>query len=144
MADPVATTAPKPTETAADKAQKRFYGHLLMHPGAHKAAARFAKKVVAGDKDAIECLKDLASKASSDESAANALRVISVTIKYEHPNFKKPEGLTMLAGGLPGDLMGAAGKIVSLALAVPKWVLSTGGKTVEWAGGSLQSLSRLI
>ncbi len=123
--------------------QKRFYNHLRMHPGAHKAASAIARKLVAKDPTAVAALKDVASKASSDESAANALKIIAVTMKYEHPDFGSDSGGAMYAGGIPA-VARSVGGIVKLALTPAAWVLSTGGKVFNWTGHQLQHFSHVI
>lgn len=116
--------------------QKRFYNHLCMHPGAHKAAKAFAQKIVNRDSDAIAALKELAAKAGHDESAANALRIVAITLKFEKPTPSHP----IMAGGLPQ----AGGKILKIALTPAAWAVSSAGKAFHWAGSQLQHLSHQI
>lgn len=117
-------------------AQRHFYKHLCMHPGAHKSAKAFAQKIVDRDSEAIAALKDLAARAGHDESAANALRIVAVTLKFEKPTPSHP----IMAGGLPQ----AGGKILKIALTPAAWVVSSSGKAFHWAGSQLQHLSRMI
>lgn len=123
------------------RAQRQFYKHLCMHPGAHRAARAFAHKISAKDPAAMAALKDLASRAAADESAANALRIIAVTMKFEKiPVSAGP----MMAGGVPAQVFHTTGKLLKLALSPAAWALHTGGKAFHWAGVQLQHLSHAI
>src|SRR5437773_1407770 len=95
--------------------QKRFYEHLKAHPSAHRAAQAVVTKLEAKDPTAVAALKDLSVKAKSDASAANALRIIAVTAKFEH-------GGNIFAGGLPAVVKGAKG-VLQLALTPAAWAL---------------------
>lgn len=117
-------------------AQQHFYKHLCMHPGAHKAAKAFAQKIVDRDPEAISALKQLAAKAGHDESSANALRIVAITLKFEKPTPSHP----IMAGGLPQ----AAGRVLKVALTPAAWAVSSGGKAFHWAGSQLQRLSHMI
>ena len=122
----------------SEQHQRKFYNHLRMHPGAHKAASAIANKLVAKDPMAVQALKDVAAKAGSDESAANALKIIAVTMKYEHPDFG--DSSPMMAGGLPAAAS-AVGKVIKLALTPAAWALHTGGQVFHWTGKQLQHFS---
>lgn len=119
-----------------EQKQARFYRHLRMHPKAHKAAVAFAKKIVAKDPAAIALLKELAAKSGTDESAANALRIIAVTVKYEFPD----ADANIMAGGIAS----AGGKVLKLALSPIAWTVSTAGHAFKWAGSQLQHLSHAV
>ena len=116
-----------------EQAQKKFYQHLKMHPSAHKAAKTFAEKLAKKDPEAVAALKSLAERAGSDPAAANALRIISVTMKFEEPE-------SIIAGGLPAT----AGKAVKVALAPAAWVLASAGHVFHWTGRQFQHFARYI
>jgi hypothetical protein len=118
-----------------DQAQKQMYEALKKRPGAYRAACSFAAKIEAKDPQALAALRDLAARAATDERAANSLRIIAVTIKYEHGS--------MIAGALP-HIATAGGKLIRLVLTPAAWTLSNGGKVFHWAGRQLQSLSHAI
>ncbi len=119
--------------------QKRFYQHLCKHPNAHLAAKSFAKKIAAKDPQAVAALKELAANAKTDEKAANALRIIAVTFKFEPPTTG-----TMIAGGIPAEAGHVVLKTLKFALSPAAWALSSAGKVFHWSGQQLQHLSHAI
>ena len=119
--------------------QSRFYHHLKMHPGAHRAAVAFIRKLIAKDPTAIACLKDLVSRASHDASAANALRILAVTAKYEFPGHE-----ALFAGGVPGQVFHAGKNVLKLALSPAAWGINAVGKVFHWGGSQLHHLAHII
>lgn len=120
-----------------ERAQKKFYDHLRMHPNAYKSAQSFAQKLVNRDAEAIALLRALSSKAATDPKAANAVRILAVTMKFEKPT---PSMGTIISGGLPA----AGGKIIKAALTPAAWVLSQSGNLFHWAGRQFQHISQTI
>lgn len=115
------------------EAQKRLYDHLKHHPNAYMMAQNLVNRILANDPHALAELKSLTAR-SSDPRARNALQIIAVVFKYEHPEYHGP-GTTLIGG------IASTAKFVLSPVA---WALSTAGKTVNWAGAQIQHLARVL
>lgn len=118
------------------KQQKAMYEHLKRHPRAYVTAQNFVNRLLAHDPKAVEELRKLTANAH-DTHARNALQITALVFKFEHPEYQGPG--TTLIGGLPG-----IGKAAHVLLSPVAWVLSTAGKTVNWAGGQIRHLSKVL
>lgn len=105
-------------------------------------ASKFAQKIIDGDPAACGALKELAVRAKTDKRAANALKVIALTIKLGRAGNGKPAPI--VSGGLPGQVFATGKHIVKFALTPAAWAISSVGKGVGWAGSQLQHLSHVI
>jgi hypothetical protein len=115
------------------QAQKKLYEHLKNNPNAYITAQNLVNRILASDPHAMAELKGLSANAH-DPRARNALQIIAVVFKYEHPEYHGP-GTTLIGG------IASTAKFVLSPVA---WVLSTAGKSVNWAGSQIQHLAKVL